>query len=123
MLDAWWTDTDFVFRFSNDRFLHIFVTEASPAVAWQLDTTPPLLPECALERIGSPPVLIRWPSAAVTALDRSALSTKRRGCRFRLLFVNQSGLLLYLQDCPTWGFHPVRRADLDQPVLYVCDEQ
>ena len=120
--DAWWTDTDFVIRFSGERYLHISVSKEGTGVTWQLvDVSPPLDPS-VMERIGSPPIVVRWPSSKESTLDRTALAAKRRGCQFQKVWVNETGLLVYCQGHHPWGFHPIRRMDTNQPILYVGDE-
>lgn len=126
VVDACWTDTDFVIRFSNGQFLHIYVRSGAMhcgSVEWQVRETPPVMDEKEIQRVGAEPVIHRWrPSVGDYVQDCSALAAKRRGAPFQQLFVNELGLLVYCRGQMIWWFGAVRRTDLDQPVLSVSED-
>ena len=122
MVDACWTDTDFVIRWSNDLLLHVYVDGED--VAWNLTKVPPRLGEGELERVGSPPVVLDWPrEVGRRIMDRSAQTARRRGSEFARLFVNEMAFLVYCRGHLIWWFAPVRRTDLDRPMLFVAEEE
>jgi hypothetical protein len=125
IVDAYWTDTDFVIRFSNQRFLHIRVAlDACQLgdVRWEVLEAPPAIRENELQRVGAEPVIHRWrPELGDHVHDCSALTTKRIGAEFERLFVNEAGLLVYFRGRSIWFFSAIRRTDLDQPILFVAE--
>src|SRR5438552_15797594 len=58
LIDACWTDTDFVLRFSDGKFLHIYID--GEELNWNLVDTAPALDESIIERVGAAAVLCRW---------------------------------------------------------------
>jgi hypothetical protein len=120
VVDAYWTDSDCVIRFTNELLLHIRAEVDS--VVWETVDRPPELDHIAIERVGAPPIVGRWRSdIGDRILDRSALAAKRRGREFKMLFVNEVGLYVYCRGVLIWMFQSVRRTDLDQPMLWVTE--
>jgi hypothetical protein len=117
VVDACWTDTDFVIRFSNERFLHIWT--CLEEVQWEVLECPPVLNKNEVQRVGAEPVVYCWQRLGDRVHDSSALTAKRRGAEFQRLFVNEGGLLVYLRGHLIWHFAAIRRTDLDQPILLV----
>jgi hypothetical protein len=121
VVDARWTDTDFVIEFSNTLFLHVYVH--GEEVDWNVADTPPALDVSAVERAGDPAVMIRWgPEVGDEILDRSDLVSRRRGSEFRLLFVSGPAFLVYCRGHRILWFQAVHRTDLDQSMLWVTEE-
>jgi hypothetical protein len=119
IIDAFWTDTNFVLQFSNGKLLHVFLY--GNRVAWEISDTPPTLVETALERIGADAVICRWgPEVGEGIMDRSGLIQSRRGKSFRMLFVNE-GLWLYCRGMEILYFAAVRSVEADGPFLYVSE--
>ena len=120
--DAYWTDTDFVIWWSNELLLHVFVD--GDDARWTLRKSPPRINERRKERIGSAPVILRWPApVGDSVMDRSVLAAARRGSKFVRLFINEMALLVYCRDHLIWWFSAVRRTDLDQPILCVTEDE
>jgi hypothetical protein len=115
--DTWWTDTDCVIEFSNDRWLHMWVD--GQVVRWEVTGIPPVLAGAAVERIGAPAILCRWPVTGDELWDRSALAAKRLGSEFLRLFVTGGALLVYCRGQLIWWFSAVRRTDLGVSILHV----
>lgn len=123
VVDAYWTDTDFVIRFSNEQLLHIWA--CLDEIRWEVSETPPMVKEGEVRRVGSEPVVYRWrpgPGFGDQIHDWSTLTAKRRGAEFQRLFVNEGGLLVYVRGHLIWCFMVIRRTDCDQPILYVEEE-
>jgi len=119
VVDACWTDTEFIVRFSNAMFLHIWVYPGQ--VQWKITDTQPDIAGSQVQRVGAAPMIFRWERAGDGCVDCSALVAKRRGAEFQQLFVNEFGLLVYLRGQLIWQFGVVRRTDTGQPILYVCE--
>ena len=117
VVDVCWTDTHFVIRFSNERFLHIWACPEE--VRWEVIEHPPAVTENEVQRVGAEPIVYRWQRIGDRAHDCSALTAKRRGAEFQRLFINEGGLLVYLRGHSIWHFGAIRRTDLDQPILLV----
>jgi len=122
--DAYWSDTDFVIRFSNDRFLHLFVAaeQSEMSVKWGILERDPVLPGVALEYIGSAPVALQFSRAGHYVMDRSALIAARRGKTLTRFFVNEMGIYLYTPRQLTLCFRSVFRVDTGDGLLYVGEE-
>jgi len=118
--DAWWTDRDCVVQFSNERFLHVWAD--GQLVQWVVTNTPPAL-DVAVERIGSPAALCRWPVVGDKVWDRSALAAKRLGSEFVRLFVTGGALLVYCRGHLIWWFSAARRTDIDLSILHACEDE
>jgi len=111
-----------VLRFSSGLALHVYLED--DVVAWGVGERPDDLDEAALQRVGSPPVLCRWPAAAGDhVMDRSALISKRRGSVLEELFVNELGLLVYCRGHLILWFQAVLRTDLGQSFLWVTEDR
>jgi len=122
VVDAYWSDTEFAIRFSNEKFLHIWAIPGE--VGWDVVGDAPMANAADVQRVGAEPVVHRWATPVVDDVkDCSALVSKRRGAEFQQLFVNEMGLLVYCRRKLIWRFAAVRRQDLDQPILSVseCD--
>ena len=119
--DAWWTDSDCVIRFSNERLLHIWVV--GPVVRWVVLDTTPELPGTVVERIGAPAIICRWPALGDEIWDRSALATKRVGSEFVRLFVTSGALLVYCRGQLIWWFSAAHREDMNLPMLHVTEDE
>ena len=121
IVDAWWTDTDHVIRFSNQMLLHIWAGDV--AVAWNVTEVQPQVDDSEVERVGSAPIILRFGGEAGDYLmDRSSLAKRRRGRLFRKLFVNEMGLLVYTDQPMIWWFGVVYRSDTDRRILYVHED-
>jgi hypothetical protein len=122
VVDACWTDTDFIVRFSNGLYLQVFAEREQ--IRWEVTDAPPNLSEFDVERVGASVVTCRWRTGVGdSTMDRSALVAKRRRSQFERLFVNEGGLLMYCRAQPIWWFHVIRRTDLDQPFLFVTEDE
>jgi len=118
--DAYWTGTDHVIRFSNGLLLHVF--PAADGVDWAVICEPPPLNEKELERIGAPPVILRWPARSDYLMDRTALAAARIGREVIDLFSNGHGLFVYCRGILIWCFSRVLDAGRGQPILYVYED-
>jgi hypothetical protein len=124
IIDGFWTDTDFVIRFSNGRFLHVWVAPAanSSAVDWRVLEAEPQLRAEAVGRVGSAADLIEFPKIGVNVMDRSAMLASRRGKPLRKLFINELGFYVYTPRQRILVFHCVRRRDTGENLLFVCED-
>jgi hypothetical protein len=85
--------------------LHVFLTGTE--VNWAVSDQPPPLDEKEVERIGTPPVIHRWPTTAESRMDRTALAAARIGREFKQLFVTGLGLLIYCRGVLIWRFSAI----------------
>jgi hypothetical protein len=119
VVDAYWTDTDQVIHFSNGLLLHVFLT--GEAVDWAVTDQPPPLDEKKVERIGAPPVTLRWPKTGEHPMDRTRLAAARISREFKQLFVTD-GVLIYCRGVSIWCFFAIRDTERDRTILYVCED-
>jgi len=120
IIDATWTDEEFVIRFAHGLYLRIFVDGES--VDWRLEQATRPWYEGVAERVGAVPVICRWqPDFVDVVMDRSAMVAMRRGITFEKLFVNELGLLVYCKGQRIWWFQSVHRIDLNKPFLLVTE--
>jgi len=123
-VDAWWTDEDFVIRFSNEKFLHVFVdAEAGRNIRWRVLATEPVIGGAGIERVGSPAVLLNFSRAGPYVMDRSALVTARRGRDVTQFFVNEVSFYVYTPRQLILTFGVAYRADNGRNLLYVCEDR
>jgi len=116
--DGFWTDQEFVLRFSNGVFLHVIVEDKSEG--WRLTEQEPVLHVSPVERIGSPPVSLIWPVIGKSEWDRSRLLASRIGREFKRLWYNV-GFMVYTHGQPPLWFKSIYRADTEERLLYVGD--
>jgi hypothetical protein len=120
IVDAFWTDTDFVIRFSNEFLLHVSVEHEG--VRWSVSPVPPHLTETSVERVGAPAAMFRWkPHVGDHIMDRSELVAKRRGRPFQRLYANEMGLLVYCESQLILAFAAIRRTDFNRSLLFVSE--
>lgn len=119
LVDAFWTDSAFAIKFSNGKWLHVFMEEHRPR--WSIVGVEPCLGK-VVKRVGAPAVLLDWGrEAGPSVMDRSKLISQRRGKDFWMLFVNECGLLVYVKRMLILVFHPVFRTDTCEDMLYVAE--
>jgi hypothetical protein len=124
IINAFWSDTDFVTRFSNGRLLHVFVDpkEAGRSVKWCILDSEPKLPNAELRQVGSPAVILKFSRAGEYLMDCSMMITARRGKDVRQFFVNELGFYLYTPKQSILCFGSVFRTDTGDNLLYVHEE-
>jgi hypothetical protein len=114
--DGYWTDEELVMRFSNGLFLHVFVEDEDEG--WEVLNQEPVLLASSPERIGSPPVSLRWGSGREVSWDRSSLLKHRLGGKCEKLWYSV-GLLVFVRGHPPLWFKSIYRTDTGRRVLYV----
>ena len=115
--DGFWTDQEFVLRFSNGVFLHVLVDYKTEV--WRLTEQEPVLHASPVERIGSPPVSLKWPNIGDSVdWDRSSLLAQRIGGQFKALWYSV-GFLVYVRGQPPLWFKSIYRTDTKERLLYV----
>jgi hypothetical protein len=94
-VDACWTLAEWVIRFDCDLSLHAWVEAAE--VQWSLRRSADVSSGEEFQRVGAAPVTLDWAgTVGLWAMDCSSLVAKRRGARFKDLFVTEHGLWVYL---------------------------
>lgn len=94
-LDAYWTLDEWVIRFDCD--MSLCVRAELTEVRWSLRPSDDVTITEQFATVGSPPVWLDWGGwLGVREMDCSALVAKRRGSRFKDLFVSEYGLFVYL---------------------------
>jgi hypothetical protein len=121
LVDACWTLREWALRFDNG--LQLCVWPEGAEVHWQLVPPRHEPNRCAVFRVGSPPVRLRWLNwLGIREMDCSALIAKRRGACFHNLFVNHTGLFLYFRGHLVLQFHAVHCEADGRSMLYVCED-
>ena len=125
MVDAFWTDADFVIRFSNGRFLHVFVNpkEARMNVEWRLLDNQPITIDEELGRVGSPAVVLNFPKGDRYVMDRSAIISSRLGKQAMRFFVSELGFRLYAPQLPILCFNCIYRSKNHENLLFVHEDR
>lgn len=118
--DGFWSDQEFVLRFSNGVFLHVSVEDM--AEGWMLTEQEPFLQVRLIERIGSPPVSLSWPVVGKSNWDRSSLLARRIGGQFKALWYGV-GFLVYVHGQPPLWFKSIYRTDTMERLLYVGNSE
>lgn len=118
IVNAWWTDKDFVICFSNGLSLHIRVE--GETLSWSLKET--FSPFDESQGLGTPAVMLNWPNGRDHLMDRSELVTKRLGSEFERLFVTAGALLVYCRSQLIWWFSPARQTNTRQSILFVNED-
>jgi hypothetical protein len=94
-VDACWTLFEWVIRFDCDLSLRIWIEQGK--IQWALRPSPEAAPGDEFHRVGAAPVTLDWVgTVGLREMDSSALVAKRRGARFKDLFVSEHGLFVYL---------------------------
>ena len=120
LADAYWSFSDVVLEFSNERWLHIFVSDAE--VRWRLNDSQVVLSAEPQFRVGAPAVELDWQgTVGADALGVSTLVTKRIGAEFKRLFINHTGFFVYFDGHLVFQFHAAYRTDTDEDILYVIE--
>lgn len=124
IVDGFWTDTEFAIRFSNNRFLHIWVEPeiAAHNLSWSVLEVEPRLQAGEIGRVGAATVLLGFPKIGTFRMDRSALLAARRGKPLRKLFVNEVAFYVYTPQQRILCFGCVRRRDTGENLLYVHED-
>lgn len=118
---GFWSFSDFILEFSNNHWLHIFVSGTE--VRWQLLESQPVLSAEPQFRIGAPPIQLDWQgSIGVQPMNVSELVAKRIGADFKTLFINHTGFFVYFHGHLVFQFHAAYRTDTGEDMLYMIED-
>ena len=120
-VDACWTLFEWVIRFDCDLSLCVWIEhrEARWSVRQSLDVSP----GDEYQRVGSAPVTLDWGgTVGLSEMDCSTLIAKRRGARFKNLFVNDHGLYVYLYGHLILELFPVEQVSNGRSIFYVFED-
>jgi hypothetical protein len=83
--------------------------------------------EAIVERVGAPPVILRWPTTAKYStgeltMDGTTLAAARIGRKFAEFFVNERGLLVYCRRVLIWCFTAVHDTLQGRTILNVQED-
>ena len=96
-VDACWTLFEWIIRFDCDLSLRVSIEQAE--VRWSLQPSQALSDGEEFQRVGVASTLLDWAGTiSLREMDCAALVAKRRGARFKDLFVNEFGLFVYLHS-------------------------
>lgn len=116
--EAFWTATEFVFRFSNGKNLHVYLQNGY--VHWRVCAELPVVANRLT--IGAEAVVFRWPGEVGDhPMDCSDMIKRRINSEFRKLFVNDLGLLVYLKNVLILYISVVERTDNGAQILHVSE--
>ncbi len=107
-------------RFSNQKFLHVFVDpkERWRNVQWRILENEPTISGANFEKVGAPPVVLHFPQVDPYVMDRSSLIAARRGRDIIKFFVNEFSFYLYTPRRLILSFGSVYRLDNKENLLY-----
>jgi hypothetical protein len=119
--DALWTMSEWRIQFDCAQNLRIWVDGMK--IRWRIY---PATVESAGEtfsRVGAPAVMFNWvKTIGLREMDCSSLVAKRRGARFKDIFINDSGLFVYLDGCPILEFGLAQVIDDGRAILEVSED-
>jgi hypothetical protein len=99
-VDARWTLFDWIFQF--DCELSLCVSFEKTKVCWRIEPSHLVPIGKEFSRVGAPPYVLDWSgTVGLEEMDCSSLVAKRRGSRFKNLFVGDPGLYIYLHGQST----------------------
>ena len=107
-VDACWTLFEWIIRFDCDLSLRVSIEQAE--VSWSLQPSQAVSTGEDFQRVGATPLMLDWAgTVGLSEMDCSALVARRRGARFKDLFVNEFGLFVYLYGHRILLLCPVQR--------------
>ncbi len=119
--DACWTLSEWIIRFDCDLSLRIWIEHTE--VCWLVQPSHDVLASDEFRRVGSPPITLKWANwLGLREMDCSSLVAKRRGARFKDLFVNHYGIFLYLYDHLIFQLSPIECVSDQQSIFYVLED-
>jgi hypothetical protein len=120
-VDACWTLFEWAIRFDNDLSLCVWAEHAE--VYWAIERSAVFVIGKEFQHVGSPPLVLDWAGTVGRwEMDCSALVAKRRGARFKDLFVNECGLFIYLCDQLILQFGRAERLADGRTILYALED-
>ncbi len=118
--EAFWSATEFVFRFSNGMNLHVYVHDEK--VCWRVCEKSPAVKN--RQTIGAEAVVFRWPGEiGDQPMDCSDMIQRRIGAQFQKIFVNELGLWAYMKGFLILHFSLVQRSDTSARIFYICESE
>ena len=121
-VDAYWTMYDWVLCFDSDLSLRIWIDQAE--VKWALKPSQSMLVGEEYYRVGASAFPLIWETTGQSSeMDCSALVAKRRGARFKNLFVNENGLYVYLHGHLILEFFCIERLADGRAIIYVFEDE
>jgi hypothetical protein len=120
-IDACWTLSDWILRFDCELSLCVSVEETE--VCWRIEPSHLVPIGEDFSRVGAPPVVLDWSgTVGLREMDCSSLVAKRRGSRFKNLFVGDPELYIYLHGQSTiLELVPVERIADGRGILYASE--
>jgi len=119
-VDACWTLFDWIIRFDCGKCLCVSIDTAK--ISWEIRRSETRSISEGYQNVGALPVLLDWSgSVGVSEMDCTSLVSKRRGARFKDLFIADYGLLIYLCGAPILQLSPIERLSDGRSILYACD--
>jgi hypothetical protein len=124
MVDAFWTDEVFVIRFSNQKYLHVFVDpkERRQNVQWRMMDNEPVVPGVNFRKVGAPAIVLNFPKGGSYVMDCSTLIAARLGKEIKRFFVNELGFFIHTPQQRMLSFGSVYRLDNHENLLYVFED-
>lgn len=103
-----------VLEFSGSIWLRVFAE--SEDVDWQVTDELPVIDAVA------EPIVFEWQNGEKSTVDCRELAAQRRWADFWQLWVNETGLFVYLRRKLILCFHTVKRRDTGEMLLFVCED-
>ena len=118
-VDACWNLFEWILRFDCETSLCVWVDKSK--LCWQLKPSESVPIEDDYQRVGATPVVFDWSGAVgLSEMDCSSLVSRRRGARFKDLFVADYGLLIYLDGHLILQLSPIERLSDGRSIMYAC---
>ncbi|MBN1600078.1 MAG: hypothetical protein JW915_00650 [Chitinispirillaceae bacterium] len=119
--DGYWTDNDFIIKFSNNLWIHVY--SENDIVKWTISETKPILEKDRIEGIGAAPMRLSWGNIEeLSYMDKSKLLGDRIGNEFHELFCNDVSFYIYTKKQLILTFSALCRTDTNEDFLYVFED-
>jgi hypothetical protein len=120
-IDACWSPYGCIMRFDCQLNLGVRIEETE--ICWSVLESTDTQASGEFERVGAPPVMLDWGGAiGLSEMDCSSMIAKRRGAQFKMLFVGDVGLWVYLHSHLILRFAAVERVSDRRSILFVCED-
>ena len=118
LLDAKWSETQFLFHFSNGLSLDVTLDEHD--ICWSLEESSQRIST----ELPSLPICFDWGgSIGIRTEDVPRFVATRIGCDFVNLCVNDDYFYVYFRRKLILSFSTAFRTDTGEPLFYICEDE
>ena len=121
-VDACWNLFEWIIRFDCGTSLCVWIDKSK--ICWRLKPSDSVSIGDDYQRVGAVPVVFDWSGAVgLSEMDCSSLVSRRRGARFKDLFVADYGLLIYLHGHLILHLSAVERLSDGRSIMYASESE